>query len=211
MSAVASSAKTNKMAKKVAAPAPPAPAAPAPAAAAAPAKKTASKAKAEVTVPTVAAPAPVAAAPAAATEVRSAETILASLTETIRSIQSEVASRTRAAIAEASAAVKALKREARDSKKKRKVDPATLSPEERAKWEAKRANNAFLRQRGISDDLAAFLGIAAGSKRSQTEVSKAVAQYIKSHNCFDPKFKRRIIPDAKLAKLLRVTDKDEVT
>ena len=210
MSAVASSAKTNKMAKKVAAPAPAAPAAPAPAAAA-PAKKTASKAKAEVTVPTVAAPAPVAAAPAAATEVRSAETILASLTETIRSIQSEVASRTRAAIAEASAAVKALKREARDSKKKRKVDPATLSPEERAKWEAKRANNAFLRQRGISDDLAAFLGIAAGSRRSQTEVSKAVADYIKSHNCFDPKFKRRIIPDAKLAKLLRVTDKDEVT
>lgn len=210
MSAVASSAKTNKMPKKVAAPAPAAPAAPAPAAAAAPAKKTASKAKAEVTVPTVAVPAPVAAVSAPA-EVRSAETILASLTETIRSIQSEVASRTRAAIAEASAAVKALKREARDSKKKRKVDPATLSPEERAKWEAKRANNAFLRQRGISDDLAAFLGIAAGSKRSQTEVSKAVAQYIKSHNCFDPKFKRRIIPDAKLAKLLRVTDKDEVT
>lgn len=211
MSAVASSAKTNKMPKKVAAPAPaaPAPAAAAPAAAA-PAKKAAPKAKAEVTVPTVATPAPAAAVSAPA-EVRSAETILASLQETLRSIQTEVASRTRSAIAEATAAVKALKREARDSKKKRRVDPATLSPEERAKWEAKRANNAFLRQRGISDELAAFLGIAAGSKRSQTEVSKFISDYIKSHNCFDPKFKRRIIPDAKLAKLLRVTDKDEVT
>ena len=180
MSAVASSVKTNKMAKKVAAPAPVAPAAAAPAAAA-PAKKAAApKAKAEVTVPTVSTPAATASAPA---EVRSAETILTSLTETIRSIQSEVASRTRAAIAEASAAVKALKREARDSKKKRRVDPATLSPEERAKWEAKRANNAFLRQRGISDELCAFLGVASGSKRSQTEVSKFISDYIKSHNC----------------------------
>ena len=41
--------------------------------------------------------------------------------------------------------------------------------------------------------------------------AEIIADYIKSHNCFDPKFKRRIIPDAKLAKLLRVTDKDEVT
>jgi chromatin remodeling complex protein RSC6 len=181
MSAVASSVKTNKMAKKVAAPAPAAPAAAAPAAAA-PAKKTASKAKAEVTVPTVTTPAPAAAASAPA-EVRSAETILTSLQETLRSIQTEVASRTRSAIAEATAAVKALKREARDSKKKRRVDPATLSPEERAKYDAKRANNAFLRQRGISDELAAFIGIAAGSKRSQTEVSKFISDYIKSHNC----------------------------
>ena len=180
MSAVASSVKTNKMAKKVAAPAPAAPAAAAPAAAA-PAKKTASKAKAEVTVPTVTTPAPAAAS--APAEVRSAETILTSLQETLRSIQTEVASRTRSAIAEATAAVKALKREARDSKKKRRVDPATLSPEERAKYDAKRANNAFLRQRGISDELAAFIGIAAGSKRSQTEVSKFISDYIKSHNC----------------------------
>ena len=210
MSAVASSSKTNKMAKKIA----PTPvAAPAPAAAttaATPAKKAAApKAKAEVTVPTVVAPA-TDAAPAVA-ETRSAETILTGLSETLRSIQTEVASRTRAAIAEASAAVKALKREARDSKKKRKVDPATLSPEERAKYEAKRANNAFLRQRPISDELCTFLGVAAGSKRSQTEVSKHISDYIKSRNCFDPHFKRRIIPDAKLAKLLRVTDKDEVT
>ena len=195
------------MAKKVA-PTPVAAPAPAAPAAAAPAKKAvAPKAKAEVTVPTVATPA---AAPVVA-ETRSAETILTTLQETLRSIQTEVAGRTRAAIAEASAAVKALKREARDSKKKRRVDPATLSPEERAKYDAKRANNAFLRQRPISDELATFMGIAAGSKRSQTEVSKHISDYIKSRNCFDPNFKRRIIPDAKLAKLLRVGDKDEVT
>jgi len=55
------------------------------------------------------------------------------------------------------------------------------------------------------------MGLSAGSKRSQTEVTKFVSEYIKTHNCFDPSFKRRIIPNAALAKLLRVTDKDEVT
>jgi chromatin remodeling complex protein RSC6 len=38
-----------------------------------------------------------------------------------------------------------------------------------------------------------------------------VSAYVKSHNCFDPSFKRRILPDAKLGKLLRVSDGQEVT
>jgi chromatin remodeling complex protein RSC6 len=55
------------------------------------------------------------------------------------------------------------------------------------------------------------MGLSAGSQRSQTDVTKFISTYVKAHNCFDPKFKRRILPDAKLAKLLKVTDKDEVT
>jgi chromatin remodeling complex protein RSC6 len=55
------------------------------------------------------------------------------------------------------------------------------------------------------------MGISAGSKRSQTEVTKFVSEYVKSHNCFDPQFKRRILPNAALSKLLRVDDKTEVT
>jgi chromatin remodeling complex protein RSC6 len=55
------------------------------------------------------------------------------------------------------------------------------------------------------------MGISAGSKRSQTEVTKFVSEYVKSHSCFDPNFKRRIIPNAALSKLLRVDDKTEVT
>jgi chromatin remodeling complex protein RSC6 len=91
------------------------------------------------------------------------------------------------------------------------VDPATLTPEQRAAWEARRANNAFLKLRPISDELATFMGLPAKSQRSQTDVTKFVSQYVKSHNCFDPNFKRRIIPDAKLSKLLRVKDGQEVT
>jgi chromatin remodeling complex protein RSC6 len=55
------------------------------------------------------------------------------------------------------------------------------------------------------------MGISSGSKRSQTQVTKFISDYVKSHNCFDPSFKRRIIPNAALAKLLRVDDKTEVT
>ena len=207
MAPTASLVKANMAAKKVAADAKKSEtvAAATPAATPAPKKeKKAPAAKAEVVVPTVA-------APAAPADVRSAEAVLSALTEQLKSLQGELTTRVRATLHEVSAAAKAVKREARESKRKVKVDPATLSPEARAAWEKRRANNAFLRQRPISDELAAFMGVAAGSKRSQTEVTKFIADYVKSHGCFDAQFKRRILPNAALAKLLRVTDKTEVT
>lgn len=194
------------MAKKTetAAPAP----APATAKVAAPkAKKAAAPAQAEVVVPVVA-PAGVVAVP---TEVRSADAILTAALESVRA-QAKAASESYRNLAhELQEAAKAIKREARDSKRRRKVDPATLSPEDRAKWEARRANNAFLKLRPLSDELCTFMSLPSKSQKSQTDVTKYISGYVKSHNCFDPAFKRRILPDAKLAKLLRVTDKDEVT
>ena len=188
-------------------------AAPAPAAAPAAEKKArkAPAAKAEVVVPTVAAPATPAVAEAAPAETRGVEAILTDLQSRVRALQTAVLASTRTLLADVVATSKAVKREARESKRKVKVDPATLSPEARAAWEARRANNAFLRQRPISDELAVFMGTTAGSKRSQTEVTKFIADYVKSHGCFDKDFKRRILPNAALATLLRVSDKDEVT
>jgi chromatin remodeling complex protein RSC6 len=86
-----------------------------------------------------------------------------------------------------------------------------MTAEERKAWEARRANNAFLKLRPISDELSTFMGLPPKSQRSQTDVTKFISNYVKTHNCFDPNFKRRIIPDAKLAKLLRVKDSQEVT
>jgi chromatin remodeling complex protein RSC6 len=117
----------------------------------------------------------------------------------------------REAVKSTQEAAKAAKKEARDSKKKRKISPDQMTPEQKAAWEARRANNAFLVQRPLSPELCSFMGISAGSKRSQTEVTKFVSEYVKSHSCFDPNFKRRIIPNAALSKLLRVDDKTEVT
>jgi len=201
-------------AKKTAA-APSVDATPAPAAApkvkAAPAKKAA--AKAEVTVPVVDAttPAPVAAADAAPADTRSAAVLLAALQESLKALGTETQTRLRALIAEAGETVKALKRDARNSKKRVKKDVADMTPEEKAAWEARRANNAFLKLRPITDELASFMGLSPKSQRSQTDVTKFISTYVKTHSCFDPNFKRRIIPDAKLAKLLRVKDGQEVT
>jgi chromatin remodeling complex protein RSC6 len=224
MSASSSVSKSNKMpaAKKSdvlpksAAPAPVVAAAPP----AAPAKavepkaaktkvvKAATPAKAEATVPTVAAPA---VEPAAALPSVSSEAQLSALAETLKALSADLSTRVRDAVKAVQEAAKSAKREARDSKKKKKVDPATMTPEQRAAWEKRRANNAFLVQRPLTEELCHFMGLKAGETRSQTQVTKFISEYVKTHSCFDPSFKRRILPNAALAKLLRVSDKDEVT
>jgi chromatin remodeling complex protein RSC6 len=212
MSSSKSAIKSNTMpAAKKTAPAP------APAPAAAPAPATATKAprkaaaKAEVVVPTVVETPAAAPAVVSDAETRSAATILAALQDSLKALGTETQTRLRALIAEAGEAVKALKRDARNSKKRVKKDPATMTAEEKAAWEARRANNAFLKLRPITDELATFMGLPAKSQRSQTDVTKFISTYVKEHKCFDPSFKRRIIPDAKLGKLLRVKDGQEVT
>ena len=210
MSTSVSQAKVNKMAKKSeSASAPATPAVAAPEVVVKVAKKSAKAAAPapEVVVPVVAG----AAAPAADAEVRSADAVLTTLQESLRTLSSDVSSRLRAAIHEAQEALRSMKREVRESKRRRKVDPATLSPADREVWEARRKNNAFLKPRLLTDELCTFMGLPSKSQRSQTDVTKYVSKYVREHNCFDPTFKRRILPDAKLAKLLRVKDKDEVS
>jgi hypothetical protein len=212
MDSVKSVTKTNKMpAKKETKNAPVAAETPV-VAKAAPKPRKAAAAKAEVTVPVVEVVAPV--ADAVVVEVgaeRTTAVILATLQESLRALGTETTTRVRALVAEAVEATKALKRDARNSKRRHKKDPATMTPEERAVWEARRANNAFLKLRPISDELASFMGLSPKSQKSQTDVTKFIATYVKTHSCFDPTFKRRILPDAKLGKLLRVKDGQEVT
>jgi chromatin remodeling complex protein RSC6 len=204
MSSSVSQVKSNKMPKKTETAPAPAPVADVTSGktGAPRAKKAAAPAQTEVVVPVVA---------AVPTEVRSADAILSAALESVRTQAKSAAESYRALAHELQESMKAIKREARDSKRRRKVDPATLSPEDRLKWEARRANNAFLKVRPLSDELSVFMGLPSKSLRSQTDVTKFISGYVKSHGCFDPGFKRRILPDAKLAKLLRVTDKDEVT
>ena len=198
--------KTTKKTAPVASPTPVVSAAPVATPAPAKKEKKVAKAKAEVVVPTV-----VDAAPATPAVVVSSDAQLARLTETLKALSAEFSSKVREAVKATQEAAKQAKKEQRDSKKKRKINPADMTPEQRTAWEARRANNAFLVQRPLTDELCVFMGIAAGSKRSQTEVTKFVSEYVKAHSCYDPTFKRRIIPNAVLGKLLRVDDKTEVT
>jgi chromatin remodeling complex protein RSC6 len=173
--------------------------------------KRVTKVETPVVVPTPAPAAVAAPVQAAPVETRSADEVLSSLQETLKTLKSELSSKLAAVSHELVEVSKAVKRELRNSKRRRKVDPATLSPEERTAWEARRKNNAFLKMRPLTDEMCTFMGIPAKSQRSQTDVTKFVSSYVKQHSCFDPSFKRRILPDAKLAKLLRTKDKDEVT
>jgi len=150
---------TKMPAKKTVAPAStpaPAPVAAAPAPAKTPRKAAA---KAEVTVPVVDAAAPVVAADAAVAETRSASAILTDLQESLKTLGTEWSTRVRALVAEAGEAVKALRRDVRNSKRRVKKDPATMTPEERSAWEARRANKACLKIRPISVELASFMGL----------------------------------------------------
>jgi chromatin remodeling complex protein RSC6 len=181
--------------------------------------KKAPAAKAEVVVPVVETPAPTPVAAPAPTPVAtpapvattSTDAVLSAIQAELKSLSGDVSTRVRALLLQVTEATRALKREARDSKRRRKIDPADMTPEQKATWEARRANNAFLKLRPISDELASFMGLPAKSQRSQTDVTKFVSTYVKEHACFDPSFKRRIVPDAKLAKLLRAKDGQEVT
>lgn len=218
MSSSSASVKANKMPAKKSDAAPKTVAAtPAPVSVAAPAApvkavkakavKVAAPSKAVLTVPTVETPS----APTVAEAVESSDVILAGLAEKLKALSAELTTRVREATKSVADAIKATKREAREIKKKKKKNPADMTPEERKTWEARRANNAFLVQRPLTDELCHFMGLKSGEKRSQTEVTKFISTYVKEHSCFDPTFKRRIVPNSVLAKLLRVSDKDEVT
>ena len=209
-----STAETKKSAKSskkeaVAPAAAPAPAVAAPVKEKAPKKeKSAVAAKTEVTVPVVVAAPATDAAPASG----AAPTLL-EVVENIRQIRARVSADLKQAIADALNAAKTAARDIKDARRKRRVkkDVADMTPEEVAAHELRRSKNAFLKPRALSAELCTFMSLPAGSQRSQTEVTKFVSTYVKSHNCFDPANKRRIIPDGVLSRLLKVTDKDTVT
>jgi chromatin remodeling complex protein RSC6 len=81
----------------------------------------------------------------------------------------------------------------------------------------KRKNNinrkpsGFVKPTRISDELAGFLEKEIGTELARTTVSKEINAYINAHNLQDSKNGRIIHPDAKLKKLLKVLDGEELT
>lgn len=81
----------------------------------------------------------------------------------------------------------------------------------------KRRNNGnrkpsgFIKPTRISDELAEFLEKTTGTEMARTEVSKEINAYIQKHGLQDKSNGRKINPDAKLTKLLKITQDDELT
>jgi hypothetical protein len=81
----------------------------------------------------------------------------------------------------------------------------------------KRRNNGnrkpsgFIKPTRISDELAEFLEKTTGTEMARTEVSKEINAYIQKHGLQDKSNGRKINPDAKLTKLLKISQDDELT
>lgn len=74
-----------------------------------------------------------------------------------------------------------------------------------------RAPSGFAKPTRISEELCTFLNIDKDTEMARTEVTKHLTQYIKANKLQDKTNMRRILPDKKLQKLLKVTADDEVT
>jgi chromatin remodeling complex protein RSC6 len=81
----------------------------------------------------------------------------------------------------------------------------------RRKTNANRAPSGFVKPTLISNELAAFLGKPVGSVLARTEVTREVNAYIRSQKLQDKDNGRKINPDAKLLKLLKLKKEDELT
>jgi hypothetical protein len=74
-----------------------------------------------------------------------------------------------------------------------------------------RGPSGFVKPTLISNELAEFLGKAIGTEMARTEVSKEINSYIQAYSLQDRQNGRRINPDEKLRKLLRLSEGDELT
>lgn len=103
-----------------------------------------------------------------------------------------------------------------DTKKIQKSVQKDIKSAERKQQRAgskkgKREPSGFAKPAVISNELCDFLGKPYGTEMARTEVTKYLTAYIKDHNLQQPEDKRRISPDKKLLKLLKLSKDDQVT
>ena len=93
----------------------------------------------------------------------------------------------------------------------RELKAAQKAGRKRPRKNGARSPSGFVKPTLISNELAAFLGKDKGTEMARTEVTREINGYIRAHKLQDPKNGRRILPDKKLAKLLKLKKDDELT
>ena len=93
----------------------------------------------------------------------------------------------------------------------RELKNALKAGKKRARKNGNRAPSGFVKPTKISTELANFLGKPKGTEMARTEVTREINTYIRAHKLQDPANGRRILADAKLRKLLKLTKNDELT
>ena len=109
--------------------------------------------------------------------------------------------------------ISSLKTEYKTLEKKwsRQVKAAEKLSSKRKRKAGNRAPSGFVKPTKISDELASFLGKDTGSEMARTEVTREINAYIRAHKLQDKDNGRKIIPDTKLASLLKLNKTDELT
>jgi chromatin remodeling complex protein RSC6 len=74
-----------------------------------------------------------------------------------------------------------------------------------------RSPSGFVKPTRISDELAKFLDKPIGSEMARTDVTKDINAYIRANKLQDTTNGRRILPDKKLATLLKIKQNEELT
>jgi chromatin remodeling complex protein RSC6 len=74
-----------------------------------------------------------------------------------------------------------------------------------------RAPSGFVKPTRISDELAKFLDKPIGSEMARTDVTRDINTYIRANKLQDSTNGRKIIPDKKLATLLKIKQNEELT
>ena len=93
----------------------------------------------------------------------------------------------------------------------RELRAAQKAGRKRPRKNGARSPSGFVKPTLISKELAQFLGKEIGTEMARTEVTREINGYIRAHKLQDPKNGRRILPDKKLAKLLKLKKDDELT
>ena len=93
----------------------------------------------------------------------------------------------------------------------RELKNAHKASKKRNRRSGNRAPSGFVKPTKISSELAAFLGKPKGTEMARTEVTREINGYIRQHHLQDPANGRRILADAKLKKLLKLKNSDELT
>lgn len=100
-----------------------------------------------------------------------------------------------------------LKLLAKEFDKQRKI----IDKVQKKKEKAKKSPSGFAKPCKISDELCEFIGVPLGSEQSRTDITRFINSYVKEHNLNNPQNRREIFPDAKLKKILNVSDNDKVS
>lgn len=96
-----------------------------------------------------------------------------------------------------------------EKKTARELKQANKAKKKSKNAKANRQPSGFVKPTLISNELALFLGKSKGTELARTEVTKEINCYIREHKLQDPTNGRRILADAKLKELLKLTSEDE--